>query len=235
MPKEQYRLHPAFKQAHIFKGLQPDQIDVVTSHFHARTLGDDEILFHQDDPATIFYLILEGQIKILQTTAEGFEVILHVLGPGDIVGALPTIGEGTYPAGATSLGTTRVAFVDAETFDHILQEHPIIAKNLLGFATKVLQRSHLKIRELATERVERRIARALSRLSGQLGRKQGAQIHLDFPLSQQDLAEMTGTTVYTVSRTLNEWKRQDILEHGRERIIILKPHELIKIGEDLLD
>jgi CRP-like cAMP-binding protein len=235
MPKEHYRLHPAFKQAHIFKGLQPDHLEVVASHFHMRTLLDDEILFHQDDPATIFYLILDGQIKILQSTAEGFEVILHVLGPGDIVGALPTIGEGTYPAGATSLGTTQVAFVDAETFDYILREHPIITKNLLVFATKVLQRSHLKIRELATERVERRIARALSRLSGQLGRKQGGQIHLDFPLSQQDLAEMTGTTVYTVSRTLNEWKRQGILDHGRERIIILEPHELIKVGEDLLD
>lgn len=93
----------------------------------------------------------------------------------------------------------------------------------------------MKIRELATERVERRIARALCRLSGQLGRKQGDHIHLDFPLSQQDLAEMTGTTVYTVSRTLNEWGRQGILEHGREHIVILAPHKLIAIGEDLPD
>jgi CRP-like cAMP-binding protein len=235
MPKELDRLHPAFQQAHIFKGLKPDQIEVVADHFHTRALGDDEILFHQDDTARIFYLILEGQMKILQTTAEGFEVILHVLGPGDIVGALPTIGKGTYPAGATSMGSTLVAFIDAHTFNHILREHPIIAKNLLHFATKVLQRSHQKIRELATERVERRIARVLSRLAGQLGRKQDGQIHLDFPLSQQDLAEMTGTTIYTVSRTLNEWNRQGILEHGRERIIILQSHKLIEIGEDLVN
>jgi CRP-like cAMP-binding protein len=235
MSEEHYRLHPAFQQAHIFEGLTPDQLEVVADHFNRRALSDDEILFHQDDPATVFYLILEGQLKILQTTPEGFEVILHMLGPGDIVGALPTIGKGTYPAGATSLGSTLVAFVVAESFDNLLQEYPLIAKNLLRFATRVLQRSHLKIRELATERVERRIARALSRLAGQLGRKLDGQIHLDFPLSQQDLAEMTGTTVYTVSRTLNVWKRQGILEHGRERILILEPHKLIEIGEDLAD
>ena len=234
MPKESDRLHHAFKQAHIFKDLKPDQIEAVADHFRTRALKDDEILFHQNDHAAVFYLILEGQLKILQTTAEGFEVILHVLGPGDIVGALPTIGEGTYPASATSLGSTLVAFVDAESFDHILHKHPLVARNLLRFATKVLQRSHLKIRELATERVERRIARALSRLAGQLGRKENGKIHLDFPLSQQDLAEMTGTTVYTVSRTLNEWKRQGILDHGRERIVILEPHKLVEIGEDLL-
>jgi CRP-like cAMP-binding protein len=235
MPKEQDRLHPAFQQAHIFQGLRLDQLEVVAAHFRRRALGDDESLFHQDDPATVFYLILEGQIKIVQITPEGFEVILHVLGPGDIVGALPTIGEGTYPAGATSLGSALVTSVDAQTFDHILQEYPIIAKNLLGFATKVLQRSHMKIRELATERVERRIARALSRLAGQLGRKHNGHIHLDFPLSQQDLADMTGTTIYTVSRTLNEWDRKGILEHGREHILILEPHKLIGIGEDLVE
>lgn len=234
MPEVPDRLHPAFKQAHIFEDLKLDQIELVAGHFRRRALEDDEILFHQDDPATVFYLILEGQLKILQTTAEGFEVILHVLGPGEIVGALPTLGEGTYPAGATSLGPALVAFVDAEAFDRVLQVHPAIARNLLRFATKVLQRSHLKIRELATERVERRIARALSRLAGQLGRKQDGHIHLDFPLSQQDLAEMTGTTVYTVSRTLNDWKRQGILEHGRERIVIIEPHRLVEIGEDLL-
>ncbi|MGD8620666.1 MAG: Crp/Fnr family transcriptional regulator, partial [Anaerolineales bacterium] len=172
MPKEQYRLHPTFQQAPIFKNLKDHELKAVARRFHLRALEDDEPLFYQDDPASVFYLILEGQVKILQTTAEGFEVILHVLGPGDIVGALPTIGAGTYPAGAVSLGSTKAAFINADAFNQILQQYPIIASNLLRFAMKVLQRSHQKIRELATERVERRIARALSRLSGQLGRRQ---------------------------------------------------------------
>ncbi len=235
MPKEQQRLHPALKQAHIFQGLKSDQIEVVAGHFHTRVLEDDQILFHEEDPATVFYLILEGQVKIVQTTAEGFEVILHILGPGDIVGALPTLGEGTYPAGAVSMGASLVGFVDADTFNQILVKFPRITKNLLLFATRVLQRSHRKIKELSTERVERRIARAIGRLSNQLGRQTEEGILLDLPLSRQDLAEMTGTTVFTVSRTLKEWERKGILLLGRERIIISSPHELTAIGEDLPD
>jgi CRP-like cAMP-binding protein len=233
MPKEQDRLHPAFQQAPIFTGLSPEQIEEVASRFHTRTLPDDTALFHQDEPASVFYLILEGQVKIVQTTAEGFEVILHVLGPGNMVGALPTLGEGTYPAGAISLGSAIIGFIDAQMFEDILHNYPPITKNLLLFATRVLQRSHRKIKELSTERVERRIARAISRLSNQLGRQTEAGILLDFPLSRQDLAEMTGTTVYTVSRTLKEWERAGILSLGRERIIIRSPHGLVAIGEDL--
>lgn len=233
MPNEPDQLHPAFTQTNIFKGIPPTQLEEVSKYFRKRRLSDDTYLFHQDESASVFYLILEGQVKILQTTAEGFEVILHVLGPGDIVGALPTLGDGTYPAGAVSLGSVLVAFIDAKSFDSLLQIYPVMAKNLLRFATRVLQNSHSKIKELATERVERRIARAISRLSNQLGRQTEEGILLDFPLSRQDLAEMTGTTVYTVSRTLKEWERSGVLLLGRERIVIRSPHELTAIGEDL--
>jgi CRP-like cAMP-binding protein len=233
MPKEQDRLHPAFRQAHIFEGLAAAEVEMVSARFQQRAFDDDTFLFHEDEPASVFYLLLEGQVKILQTSAEGFEVILHILGPGDIIGALPTIGAGTYPASALTLGPVQVALTTADEFQGALERHPLITKNLLRFATRVVQNSHNKIRELATERVERRIARALSRLSGQLGHQTEEGILLDFPISRQDLAEMTGTTVFTVSRTLKEWERRGVLHLGRERIIIALPHELIAIGEDL--
>jgi CRP-like cAMP-binding protein len=233
MPEEHDRLHPAFLQVSIFEGLSSSEIEAVSSHFQLKQLDDDTFLFHEDEEATIFYLLLEGQVKIQQTTAEGFEVILHILGPGNIIGALPTLGEGTYPASALTLGKVFVAFTHAEVFHDILEQYPRLTKNLLRFATRVVQTSHRKIRELATERVEQRIARALSRLASQLGRQTEGGILLDFPLSRQDLAEMTGTTVFTVSRTLKQWERRGVLQLGRERIVIHSPHELIAIGEDL--
>ena len=233
MPKEYDRLHPSFLQAGIFEGLTPTQIEEVTGHFQTRTLGDDVFVFHEGELATMFYLVLEGQVKILQASPEGFDVILHILGPGNIIGALPSLGAGTYPASALTLGDVKLARTSADEFHSDLERHPTITKNLLRFATRVVQNSHTKIRELSTERVERRIARALSRLAGQLGRETAQGILLDFPLSRQDLAEMTGTTVFTVSRTLKNWERRGVVQLGRERISIAIPHELIAIGEDL--
>jgi CRP-like cAMP-binding protein len=90
-----------------------------------------------------------------------------------------------------------------------------------------------RYRELATERVERRVARALLRLARQAGKRTDEGVLLDLPLSRQDLGEMTGTTLYTVSRILSGWEQNGLILSGRERIIIRRPHELVIIAEDL--
>jgi CRP-like cAMP-binding protein len=90
-----------------------------------------------------------------------------------------------------------------------------------------------RYRELATEKVERRIARTLLRLAAQSGRRVAEGVLIDIPLTRQDIAQMTGTTLFTVSRTLSEWERQGLLSVGRERVVIREPHALVKIAEDL--
>ena len=88
-------------------------------------------------------------------------------------------------------------------------------------------------RELATEPVERRVAHALMRLATAAGWKTEEGLLIDMPLSHQDLAEMTGTTLFTVSRTLKQWEDQGLVISGRERVIIRYPHGLVSIAEDL--
>jgi CRP-like cAMP-binding protein len=88
------------------------------------------------------------------------------------------------------------------------------------------------VRELSTERVEQCIAHALLRLAEQAGKPVGRGIRIDFPISRQDVAEMTGTTLHTVSRTLSAWEEQGIVEGGRQKITIREPDALLAIAED---
>jgi CRP-like cAMP-binding protein len=98
--------------------------------------------------------------------------------------------------------------------------------------TSYIQEMQERYRELATEKVERRIARVLLRLTSQMGVKtKDGSIELTF--TRQDLAEMSGTTLYTVSRVLSEWERQGLVEAGRERVLIRKPHGVVQIAEEL--
>ncbi|GBC80838.1 Global nitrogen regulator [bacterium HR09] len=90
-----------------------------------------------------------------------------------------------------------------------------------------------RILELASERVEQRLARCLTRLARQVGRQVPEGILLDVPLSRQDLASMTGTTLYTVSRILSHWEGQGIVKAGRQKLVILRPHALVAVAEDL--
>jgi CRP-like cAMP-binding protein len=84
-----------------------------------------------------------------------------------------------------------------------------------------------------TERVERRVARAVLRLVQDAGRHVDGGIEITFPVSRQDLAEMTGTTLYTVSRLLSGWEAQGIVQSRRQHIVLTKPRALAAIADDL--
>ena len=226
-------IHPAFARARIFDGLAGPDLERLSAWFHPRRFPPDATLLHEGDPATAYYLLAEGQVKILQSTAEGDEVILHLMEPGDLVGALPNLGERTCPASAVALTEVLAFAIDPERFEVVLEQHPRVAVNLLHFAAARLQAAHTRLRELATERVERRIARTLCRLAAQIGRRTPQGVELAAPLSRRDLAEMSGTTLYTVSRTLKAWERQGLLRAGRERITVLNTHGLVALADDL--
>jgi CRP-like cAMP-binding protein len=231
------RDHPllvdALASSELFSGLPSNSQDELIRHFRERHHPPQAILFHEGQPATDYHLVASGKVKITQTSLDGDEVILHVAEPGDVIGALPILGQGTYPASAQSLEKSVTFSVEADDFEAILLRHPAVMRKLLTFATRQLQIAHHRLREMATERVERRIARTLTRLASQLGRKEGSAIDIDAPLSRQDLAELSGTTVYTVSRTLKDWQRAGLLQARRKHITILDPHGLVTIAEDL--
>jgi CRP-like cAMP-binding protein len=110
-------------------------------------------------------------------------------------------------------------------------KHPSLAMNTMQTVGSRLQDAHTRVVEMSTEQVERRVAHALLRLAQQAGRKGEAGIQIDFPISRQDVAEMTGTTLHTVSRILSAWEDQGLVDSGRQRISIRNPHKLFMLAE----
>ena len=94
-----------------------------------------------------------------------------------------------------------------------------------------LQESQARVVEMSTEAVERRIAHALLRLANQGGRKTEEGILIDFPISRQDIAQMTGTTLHTVSRIMSAWEVMEIVSSGRQKVLIRDPHRLYRLAD----
>jgi CRP-like cAMP-binding protein len=118
-------------------------------------------------------------------------------------------------------------------WDGFLARYPILALNMLRSMGGRLQEAQVRVRELATEAVERRVAHAVLRLANQAGRREGDGVRIDFPLSKQDIAEMTGTTLHTVSRILTAWEASGLVEGGRQKLKVLEPHSLVLISDGL--
>jgi CRP-like cAMP-binding protein len=223
----------AFTRAPIFAGLRQAELADLAASFHPHHFTREAALFHEGHRAHAYYLMVEGRVKIIQTSVDGVEVILHLLGPGELVGALPNLDEGTYPGSAIALDDVSALSISPGDFEALLERHPRLAINLLHFAAGKLRSVHSRLRELTTERAERRLARTLARLAAQIGRRVEAGVLLDAPLTRQALAELSGTSLFTVSRTLKEWERQGLLQVGRERVVIVNTHGLATIADDL--
>jgi CRP-like cAMP-binding protein len=140
--------------------------------------------------------------------------------------------DATYPATAQAIQESAALVIKSEFLGEMMKTRPYLAMGLTRLITSLMQEIQARYRELATERVEQRIARTLLRLASQIGQRvDTGTTSVELSFTRQDLAEIAGTTLFTVSRTLSDWERLGFVETGRERIRIKNPHELVKIAE----
>jgi CRP-like cAMP-binding protein len=149
------------------------------------------------------------------------------------MGIIVALSDMAYPLSAEAVQDCLALAWEAGAVRRLMEQYPSLALGGLQLVAERFRHLQARYLELATERVERRVARALLRLARQAGKRVENGILLDLPLSRQDLGEMTGTTLYTVSRILSGWEQDGIISTGRERIVICKPHGLVTIAEDL--
>lgn len=218
---------------HLFSGVSLAAVEALALRCHPRRIERDEILFLAGQPATVFHLLAEGRVKVVRETDEGREVILRLIGPGEMFGGAGVWDAPAYPAAAVAVEDAVVLQLLSRDFVALLDEHPALARAVMRELAARLREAEARIGELQTERVERRIARVLLRLASKTGRKTERGIELGVPLSRQDLSELAGTTLSTASRTLAAWDQQGIVDAGRERVTIRLAHALVAIAEEL--
>ncbi|RMH02090.1 MAG: Crp/Fnr family transcriptional regulator [Chloroflexi bacterium] len=220
-------------KAALFSGLETAVLRAALQHAHTHHFPRQSYFFHQGEAAETFYILLEGRARLTQLTPEGHQVTIRYVGPGDAIGIIVALSNTTYPISTEAITDCTTLAWHANTITKLMEQYPRLAINALKLVAGRFIQLQKQYQELATERVEQRVARALLRLIRQTGKRTESGIIIDMPLSRQDLAEMTGTTLYTVSRILSQWEQQGIIEAGRQQVIIHHPHSLVKIADDL--
>lgn len=216
-----------------FHDLSGAALDAVAARGTPRRVQRREALFHQGDAAEEFAVVLEGRLKLTQVTAEGQEVIVRYVGPGEMCAVVALFPGQEYPATAEAVGDTSIIAWPSRTLEDLMRAHPQLALNVLRILSERMGELSDRLRELATERVARRVAHALLRLARKAGQRTERGVEIDIPLTREDIARLTGTTLFTVSRLLSEWEAAGIVESGRERVVIRVPHGLVEIAEEL--
>ncbi len=221
------------KQVVVFQHATDEDLELILKNSITRSIEEGSFFFMQGDEAHYLYILTSGQVKLMQSNPNGQQVNLRTIYPWQMFGALGAVRTdgAAYPASAQTLEDSTALATPSLFLRSMLETRPYLSFDLMNLMTSYIQEMQARYRELATERVEQRVANALVRLAGQSGIRSDKEAGIELSFSRQDVAEMTGTTLYTVSRLLSEWERKGIIKTGREKILVLNPHELVRIAD----
>jgi CRP/FNR family transcriptional regulator, nitrogen oxide reductase regulator len=217
------------RSAPLFSGLTDAESQEILLSGRLRSFFPDEILFSQGHSARAMFLIESGSVKLTQVSPEGSEVILWMNGSGESIGAQAEDASAHYSCTAKVVERCRAVVWDQARIVVLLGKHQRLGKNLNQILAHRLQELEIRFREVATERVAHRLAMTLLRLQPRIGRP--CERGIEIALSREELAQMTGTTLFTISRLLSKWAEDGLIIPKREAVIICNPSGLERIGE----
>lgn len=204
----------------LFAKMDDTELDALLAGATLRRVAMGEAVFEQGQKADRFFLLLHGRLKVSQVTPDGQQIIVRMVNPGDIFGFAKALQREDYPGTPKAAAESVVICWPATLWDTVVETNPRLAINAMQTMGQRLQEAHTRIREMATEEVERRVAHAVLRLVEQSGKSESNGIRIDFQISRQDIAEMTGTTLHTVSRILSAWEGKGLVEGGRQKLLV---------------
>lgn len=219
----------------LFAGSELGVLDEILRSARSMRYGEGSIAFRQSEAPSYYYLLINGRIRVSKTTPRGDEVIVRYISPGQPFGIAVALGLPAYPATATAVLESLALSWPSSFWSRMSVLCPRLASNALEAVGGRLQDSNSRVVELSTQQADRRVAHALLRLIDQAGKKTENGTLIDFPVTRQDLAQMTGTTLFTVSRILSAWAEQGLVESSRRHIVIRDPHRLVLLADEVTE
>ncbi|AVT83001.1 Crp/Fnr family transcriptional regulator [Rhodopseudomonas palustris] len=219
----------------LFAGLSPAELDAVLLEARSIRVPKNGHVFEQGEDAHSFFVLLHGHVRASKVTPAGEQIVVRYVAPGETLGVAMAIGLNRYPATATAVDDSIVLAWPTAAWPRLVEQYPALATNTLRTVGGRLQETHSRVVEMSTQQVEQRVAHALLRLAKQSGRKVENGVQIDFPISRQDIAQMTGTTLHTVSRLLSGWEQKGLIESGRQKIVLREPHQLVVLADQAPD
>lgn len=210
----------------LFSTLDEEDLDVLLEVTTTKRLAAKETLFRKGDPGNQLYGILSGSMKVSATGSDGKDVLFTHMGPGEVIGEISLLDGGARSASAMAVEATELLTLHRRELIPFLEGHPHAAIGLASVLAARVRRLSERAEDRQTMPLPGRMAKRLIGLSLQYGRHPIVGGPVEVRLSQQDLADLVGTSRESVNKQLRAWAAQGILEIGRGRVVLKKPETL---------
>lgn len=205
----------------VFRKLAPQDLHTIAAEALVRHYEKGQVIFEQETPSDAFYTIASGRVKIFKMLPTGKDMILEIFGPGDPLGAVAAYDGRPFPASAVALEDTVCIVIPRGAFFRLLEQHPSLVRGLmLGLTVRLVELTN-RLAQLSGSRIEPRFARLFLKLAGEMGRAERGGTFIPLPLSRQELADMTGTTIETGIRIMSRWGKEEVVRTEKDGFVIL--------------
>ncbi len=211
------------RSSFIFSSLNDDELGELANFAIERSFRANEFIFWDGDTPEWFYIVAVGKVKVLKHSSLGKEFIIAFFSPGEMFGEVAVFEDKPYPASAQDVAETKVVGIKTEELLSFLANHPKVALRIINVLGGRLRDAQSRLRDLAGERVEQRLASVLLMLSAKLG--------LTLPFTRQEIADTVGTTTETAIRVMSHLKDRGIIRTVRGKVIILNEEKLRLLSE----
>jgi CRP-like cAMP-binding protein len=213
----------------LFSNISPMDCREILAAARKEVYARRQNIYLEGDPVRQIVLLTSGCAKIVQVGQNGCEVILRLNGPGD---ALGMAGLNTYTrhcSTAQALGACTALLWETSTFETLSERFPALRRNATHILCKRLEELQERFREISTEKVAARLSHEVVRLLYQVGRQVNGGVQIN--LSREELAQLIGTTLFTVSRLLSDWDQHGIVSAERESVTVKNLQALVELSE----
>jgi CRP/FNR family transcriptional regulator, cyclic AMP receptor protein len=233
--KSEFRNFAGYLRSSTFLGaLPPASVDTLLKTGHTQHYPKGKIIFERGDPGDYLLVVLEGQVKISNVTSQGREVILNLLGVGDLNGEIAVLDGGGRSATATALEDTEAFVLFRRDLLPILKENPSSLLEIMSTLCEKLRQTSAMV-EYAQRSMQARFASSLLRLASQHGRKSNAGILIDFRLNQRDLGNYAGLSRENTNRLLHFLSASGLILLAEGRIMIRDENALRELAESQVE
>ncbi|CAB4918448.1 unannotated protein [freshwater metagenome] len=213
-------------QAPLFLALDPEGAAALRASLTERAVAKGEIIFQEGEPGDRMYVILEGKVKLGQSSNDGRESLLAILGPGEMFGELSLFDPGQRTSTATALTDAVILALSNEQLRPWLAGRPEVAAALLQALARRLRRTNEAMADLVFSDVPGRVAKALMDLGEKFGEVTSEGLMVTHDMTQEELAQLVGASRETVNKALADFAQRGWIRLESRQVMILDVERL---------
>lgn len=221
----------ALRASPVFQAMQPEELDEVLGFAVERRVGRGQVILQKGDSGSSMMAVLHGRVRISAVSADGKEIMLNVINPGEVFGEIALLDGKPRSADATAIDETQLLVVERRHFLPFLERHQGLMLRLLAVLCERLRQTSIRLEQIALFDLPARLALLLLKLAADYGRPVAGGTRIEFKLSQRDLSTLVASSRESVNKQLGAWREDGVIAMEDGFIVLRRRAELEALVE----